>query len=306
MDKKKEIDMTLVNLTRHKIRQEEQKKGKHLTKKQRRKIMFYTSIGLYIFSGVLGGKAALALNEARENAIENSRTDVMVDATDKDIIVVDNVDFKSSLLVSVNKHSISPNEITINENISKSVDELVDNVEGPNDVLDIVKKLYVEEYNKTHEGKNIDINCIKLHSTRIIYGAERKKAKNGDNIYTLSQNNQYGEEILSATLYDRDINDEDAQMLHREYITRDGKDFVTVYDENDEVEKYEDNILAKMGDVLYTAIHYSSYIELNGMDSSGFKGKYEDLFKQALMKYKQKEIEQESIQYLADDGEMEK
>ena len=303
MDKKKEIDMTLVNLTRHKIRQEEQKKGKHLTRRQRKNIMFYTSIGLYIFSGVLGGKAALALNEANESA----KTEVTVDATNKNEINIKNVDFKSGLSVNIDYYKAEPNEITINENIMKNVENQIDDVASSKDVLNIAKRLYVEEYNKTHEGKNININCVELYSTTERYGINKKKAKNGDTIYTLSDNNKSGEEIFEARVYDRDINDVGAQIIRSEY-TAHGEEggFATVYDEDAEVEKYEDNILAKMGYILDIVISYYKYLGSQGMVGSDISEKYKYALKIELMNYKQKEIEQESIQYLADDREMEK
>ncbi len=154
----KKINYDLVNRTRHEVKRRQQKTGKRLTRRQIKRIMILANVGLITFSGIIGGKTALALNEAKENA----RTEIEIDATGKNEINIENVNFKDGLKVKINGQKVDLNEITINEDIDKKIDNIIDGIGQPADVLTIVKEEYANKYNTAY-GQNISSENIQIH-----------------------------------------------------------------------------------------------------------------------------------------------
>lgn len=269
----------------------EQKKRyiKWETKKELRKSNIRAMIFALVGTSALTGIGTTALLNEKNGEIKKSKSEISIDAgkEDKDIKIKNVPDdrdvFINEIKVDVEKLN---EDIELENNIKKDIESLGTQEE----LLNYIKDIYVEEYNKQNND-NITENQVSLMKKRADEYIYKDKANNGDMIfkqeYTNDTNKKYMD--LSAGVITAIIDKGEATL--KEKILNYNNEFKTVYNYSKDVEKYEDNTLVKVGNVIDKGIDW--YVAREQEDTSVLvKDEYKNRFVTALTEYKNKQIEE--------------
>lgn len=271
----------------------EQKKRyiKWETKKELRKSNIRAMIFALVGTSALTGIGTTALLNEKNGEIKKSKSEISIDAgkEDKDIKIKNVPDDREVFVdgIKVNVESLKQDEENqLKSKIAKDVELL----ETQEELLNYIKDIYVEEYNKQNND-NITENQVSLMKKRADEYIYKDKANNGDMIfkqeYTNDTNKKYMD--LSAGVITAIIDKGEATL--KEKILNYNNEFKTVYNYSKDVEKYEDNTLVKVGDVIDKGIDW--YVAREQEDTSVLvKDEYKNRFVTALTEYKNKQIEE--------------
>lgn len=234
----------------------------------------WLSIGIFLGIGAgAGGHALLtAGNEPKQPNGQESESEVDIDKKDEKI------EFKNGLSVSIDQLD------TMNQQenqLRKSVEAEIDELDRPQEVIDYLKNIYVDEYNNKNEQK-ITPAQLKIYKNREDLEIYKSTAENGDEI--LRSKSSYGDRLYNqtgvVTVYIQNENE-----TQEEQIANVNGKYETLYDSVDKVEKYEDNCLVDVAGIMDTGIDW-----LVAMDESGtsyeVKKEYKNRFIEAVTEYK--------------------
>lgn len=269
-------------------------RGKEIKREEARKarvkataIAFATTLGVGGVSGY-----ALGTHNSKIPGITDGRSAIEVDMNevDKDV-EIDNVfqqgkEDKHAVFVKELQDAALNEEVEVDENLEKDVEQQIDGLETPTEVVDYVKQMYVEAYNSENEEK-IETKDVELHKNTVNIVFYEDKAQNGDEILRYCTEKEAEEMGISI---DGDLCKLSARVETEKGIEtenaayHDGK-FVTVYGKNEEVLENKETTLSELGDVVLQGINRSvsmneenTYVEV--------KEEYKKRFIQAVVDYK--------------------
>ena len=251
--------------------------------------MIVALVGTNIFTGI--GTTAL-LNE-KNGDIEKSKNEISIDVgnRDKDIKIKNMPDDRNIFIngIKVNAEELKQKEKEDNE-FENNVRKDIESLETKEEILNYIKDIYVNEYNKQNND-NINRKQVSFYKTREDEKIYLDEAKNGDmilrNEYVNEKNKKYVDistGVISATI-------DKGEAIFEETIMNYNNKFQTVYKYNKKVERYENNVLAKVGNVIDKGIDWSAAKDQEENDWT-VKNKYKQRFIEAVKEYKEKQIEE--------------
>lgn len=256
------------NTAKEDIKNQEQRKGKRLTRNQKNKIIKrnFVIAGLVAMLGI--GGATLALNSGKE---DKQQVETNMDELAQEVSSAEQ--FRNS--------QKQENYLTQDPEVAKEIEEL-----NSQEVLEYIKEIYVEQYNEKN-NEDITIDNVSLTKKTEHIALYKDEAKNGDTIIRNTSSYKAKEEgihsLVNSTMILAEINTEDG--LEKEMMTNYNGEYVTVYNSFEEVEQYVQNALSSVGEVMQTGV--DTAISMNQQETSKeVKEDYKEKFISAVSKYK--------------------
>ncbi len=210
--------------------------------------------------------------------IATKARNVLTEGTDNNKVAVEASNFDESLKVDLEK-VVEQDEI-LRENVENEIDSLSNSKE----VLQSVKKMYVEKYN-SENGTNYKAKDIKFWKQR--GELVESKAENGDNIVRLSKDKRIYQH--TPTYIEVSVEKgESATLLERGTIVLQDK-YQNVYDYDENVAM--DKEANELGEVICTGIDYSIALNHKEENSMETMEKYKERFKVAMIEYRESKID---------------
>ena len=278
--KEEKLDRKLTKEERHKI-----------TKNVKRKVARENLVrGVFMAIGISIGAGGHALLTAGSNENTNkNQVESEMNLEDQN----DRLEFVNSLKVDTVPINIE-NQLTeeqIRENVEKEINEL----ETPEEILNYVKDIWANEYN-TQNNEDITKEQVKFYKERETVNVFRDTATNGDTI--LREGKEKSNISTDAGVITTYINEADKTMKQK--IINYFGIYQTLYSMDENVEKYEDNLLVDLASIIDCGIDWSVVINQEETEYS-VKQIYINRLIDAVTEYKSEktnEIEQ-------DNGELE-
>lgn len=165
-----------------------------------------------------------------------------------------------------------------------------------------IKQIYSEDYNKNNE-EEIEVENVRFEKNSTEnkgIALYKDKAQNGDEIIRaiISSNNdkarQEGLIAINGVCLSAIIKDGDEYKVERA-MNYNGR-YIQVYDQNEEVNKYESNTLSELGEVVRTGIDRWSTMENENVDYAN-EVTYKERFINAIYEYdKNKQYDEKNVQ----------
>ncbi len=274
--KEEKLDRKLTKEERHKI-----------TKNVKRKVARENLVrGLFMAIGISIGAGGHALLTAGSNENTNkNQVESEINLEDQN----DRLEFVNSLKVDTVPINIE-NQLTeeqIRENVEKEINEL----ETPEEILNYVKDIWANEYN-TQNNEDITKEQVKFYKERETVNVFRDTATNGDTI--LREGKEHSNINTDAGVITAYINKTDNNTKQK--IINYFGIYQTLYSMDENVEKYEDNLLVDLASIIDCGIDWSVVINQEETEYS-VKQIYINRLIDAVTEYesrKTKEIEQNS------------
>lgn len=260
------------------------------TKKELRKSNIRAFI-VAIAGTMVTGIGTTALLSEGNKEIKKSKNEISIDVgnKDKDIKIKNMPDDRNIFVdgIKVNTKELKERE---DKELENNVKEDIESLKTREEILNYIKEIYVDEYNKQNND-NINKNQIVFSKIRQDKKVSQDKAKNGDMILRKDCSNDNDKKYLdiSTGVITAIIDKGDAKFY--ETIMNYNNKIQTVYDSNETVEKYEDNVLVKVGDVVDKGIDWSTAKDETENDWIT-KDKYKQRFIEAVKEYKERQIEE--------------
>lgn len=224
------------------------------------------------------------LNEANNKGITQTEGAINIDAieAEKDINI-ENVDKINSKQVFLDGVHIDLQEQQ--NQMRQNIEEKIDSLPSKSAVLKYIKSTFLGDYN-ANNGTQYNKENISIYKEIMCISMIEDKAKNGDDIL---RNKYDSSERYEEGVYTVEIETENG--LEKQQIARnlDNK-FVRVYDDDEEVKKYEDNEASRLGEIIAAGTDYAIAIEKEGTSIS-VKNEYKNRLVDAIANYKNKKIE---------------
>lgn len=285
------------NEIRKRIQIKEEKLNRELTKKEinqitksvKRKVARENFIrGAFLSIGLLLGAGGQKLLPEGEN---KQQTETQIDIENPD----QRKEFLESLSVKIDPTVLR--EVLQEEEMRENVEEEISQLQTKDAVLDYIKDIYINEYNEQN-GTNYTKDQLAFSKTRNGAVLHDEQAQNGDYIIKegYEKHNYVDTEagVIKAT-----IKADDKAIT--ESVLNTGNDYKTIYSENEQVDKYEDNFLAKMGPLVDYGIDFSTVVEQEDRSEES-KNEYKSRFVNAVNYYKNQEVNKMINPELEDDG----
>lgn len=188
-----------------------------------------------------------------------------------------------------------------NSQLRESIENEVENLKTPQEVLDYVKEIYAQEYNKNNEAQiSIEqISFYKQAADTVIY---KDEAQNGDEILRCC--NEYEANQIGKTI-DGDkpilkvyIDNEGINITEKVALNESTGKFQSVYTQNQEVKKNTTTTLENISELVLAGINVSVSMDKEETDLD-VKNLYKERFVEALMKYEQhnnKQMQKENLE----------
>lgn len=274
--KEEKLDRKLTKEERHKI-----------TKNVKRKVARENLVrGIFMAIGISIGAGGHALLTAGSNENTNkNQVESEMNLEDQN----DRLEFVNSLKVDTVPINIE-NQLTeeqIRENVEKEINEL----ETPEEILNYVKDIWANEYN-TQNNEDITKEQVKFYKERETVNVFRDTATNGDTI--LREGKEHSNINTDAGVITAYINEAD-KTTKQKIINYFGI-YQTLYSMDENVEKYEDNLLVDLASIIDCGIDWSVVINQEKTEYS-VKQIYINRLIDAVTEYESretKEIEQNS------------
>lgn len=280
-------------------KEEEKRVTRRVTKEEKRKTKskaILIALGLMTATTGIEGVALLNSGEKGVTSTKNEIT-VDMDKAEKDINVINSGNrkvFIEGLQVDTNKEKEN-NELK--ENVTKEVETL----ESPEEVLDYLKQFYANEYNKENQTQFTSEN-VRLGKTREIGSFFKDEANDGTKIIRTKEKDDKTQRdiditagVVSATIIDN------GKVLSIEKILNENNEYKRIYNRNEDVETYKDNLLVKTGKIIDKGIDWNIAIEQAETEES-VKEAYKQRFIDAIVEYKENQIEKISNSSLLDNN----
>ena len=275
------------NKAKEKIKEKERKTKKELSKEEkisiikgvdkrtRGRAVLISMFALGAFSGM--GTQNL-LNSANQKGVQIEQTsegkEAIVDLENIDKVTIKGFDGiedteNKGVFVEQSKNEfiqsikVDVNEIDVNERAESDAKTEVDSLTNSDEVLNYLKGIYIKEYNEEH-GTNITVDNLELSKGRLdtLY---KDIAQNGDQIIRTT----FDKDVKENALLNSDmgivtaiIRNDNGECISKEKMTYNNGKYVTVYEEGQEVKKYNDNTLTNLKGVIYNGIdYYGAFID---------------------------------------------
>lgn len=181
-----------------------------------------------------------------------------------------------------------------NNQLRENIENEVENLKTPQEVLDYVKEIYAQEYNKNNE-EQISVDKISFYKEALDIVIYRDEAQNGDEI--LRYCNEYQAKQMGKGI-DGDkpilkvyIRNEGMTITEKVALNEVTGKFQSVYSQNQEVKQNTDTTLENISEVVLTGINVSISMDEEGT-SLKVKDTYKDRFIDALTEYEQQKNKQ--------------
>ena len=279
-------------------KEEEKRVIRKVTKEEKRKTKtkaILIALGLMTATTGIEGVALLNSGEKGVSSTKNEIT-VDMDETEKYINVINSGNrkvFIEGLQVDTNKEE--------NKELKENVTKEVDSLESPKEILNYLKKFYTNEYNKENQTQFTDEN-VKLRKTREIGSFFKDEANDGTKIIRTKEKDDKTQRdvditagVVSATITDND------KIISIEKVLNENNEYKRIYNRNENVETYKDNLLVKTGKIIDKGIDWNVAIEQAETEES-VKEAYKQRFIDAIVEYKENQIEKISTSSLLDNN----
>lgn len=296
------------NEIRERIQIAEEKRGRELTEKEKQKIeknvilkyrrknfirggiaAIVSALGI---GGVAGSTITKRLEEAKNDRVSQNNEKITVNTLDySGDININGVQtnkeiFLNGIKVTVDDVKAIEEQKTEEEKIRAEVEKDIDNLKNEEDVLNYIKKFYVDEFNKKNNTE-ITVDNVRFDRTRIA-DIFISKAQNGDEILTFNKTERQlnGIETNKGVTTAKIIQDE--TLINIESAMEHGNEYVPVYRNTENIEARGENILSKdsLYAVITSGIDYYDKVKNNENDS---KEQYKNKFVNAVTEYTQQQ-----------------
>lgn len=271
-------------------KEEEERVIRKVTKEEKRKIKtkaIFAALG--IMSATAGVEGIALLNSGNEGVKSNkNEITINTEQAEKDVNVINVGDrnvFIDGIKVDTNNLNYEKNK-ELKENVAKEVESL----ETPEDVLNYLKQFYANEYNKENDT-HMTAENVRLGKTREMTTLFKDKAENGEEIVKdrlakdkTERKIDIEDGVISATII------QEGKIISSQEILNDNNQYKRVYSSNENVEKYEDNLLVKTGKIIDNGIDWNVAMDQKETDPL-IKKQYKQRFIDAIVEYKEEQIE---------------
>lgn len=271
-------------------KEEEERVIRKVTKEEKRKIKtkaIFAALGLMSATSLLEGVALL--NSGNEGVKSNkNEITINTEQAEKDVNVINVGDrnvFIDGIKVDTNNLNYEKNK-ELKENVAKEVETL----ETSEDVLNYLKQFYANEYNKENDT-HMTAENVRLGKTREMTTLFKDKAENGEEIVKdrlakdkTERKIDIEDGVISATII------QEGKIISSQEILNDNNQYKRVYSSNENVEKYEDNLLVKTGKIIDNGIDWNVAMDQKETDPL-IKKQYKQRFIDAIVEYKEEQIE---------------
>ena len=271
-------------------KEEEERVIRKVTKEEKRKIKtkaIFAALGLMYATSLLEGVALL--NSGNEGVKSNkNEITINTEQAEKDVNVINVGDrnvFIDGIKVDTNNLNYEKNK-ELKENVAKEVESL----ETSEDVLNYLKQFYANEYNKENDT-HMTAENVRLGKTREMTTLFKDKAENGEEIIKdrLAKDKTERKIDIEAGVINAVIIQEGKIISSQEILNNNSK-YKRVYSSNEDVEKYEDNLLVKTGKIIDNGIDWNVAMDQKETDPL-IKKQYKQRFIDAIVEYKEEQIE---------------
>ena len=271
-------------------KEEEERVIRKVTKEEKRKIKtkaIFAALGLMSATSLLEGVALL--NSGNEGVKSNkNEITINTEQAEKDVNVINVGDrnvFIDGIKVDTNNLNYEKNK-ELKENVAKEVESL----ETSEDVLNYLKQFYANEYNNENDT-HMTAENVRLGKTREMTTLFKDKAENGEEIIKdrlakdkTERKIDIEDGVISATII------QDGKIISSQEILNNNNQYKRVYSSNEDVEKYEDNLLVKTGKIIDKGIDWNVAMDQKETDPL-IKKQYKQRFIDAIVEYKEEQIE---------------
>lgn len=282
----KKLKRKLTSEERRAIRDAEQKKLFREFKKTQNRIKVGAVTAAFsvasFFAGASWGKSQAQLPEGSP---QNENTASLDADEDKKPSLIDS--FRESLKFDTQDLDSADSKL-------EEAQEIVNSLTTPDKVLNYLKEVYVNEYNKSHD-EAISIENVTLNRQILDVSLYEDVAQNGDTILRYSHrndsNNFSGNSLITITI------SKDGEKLQSEHVTyRDGK-FANVYYSDEQVESDKENSFSnspEVGTVISSGLTY--YRALNEYSQNKTSFEYANGCKQHFEEYISDMLQAQSLE----------
>lgn len=284
-------------------KEEEKRVIRKVTKEEKRKTKTKAIlIALGLMTATTGIEGVALLNSG-EKGVSSTKKEITIDMdkAEKDINVINLKNrkvFIEGLEVETNKEeNIEVENKELKENVTKEVEAL----ETQEDILDYLKQFYINEYNKENQTQFTYEN-VKFRKTREIGSFFKDEANDGTKIIRTKEKDDKTQRdvdttagVVSATITDND------KIISIEKVLNENNEYKRIYNRNENVETYKDNLLVKTGKIIDKGIDWNVAIEQAETEES-VKEAYKQRFIDAIVEYKENQIEKISTSSLLDNN----
>ncbi len=284
-------------------KEEEKRVIRKVTKEEKRKTKTKAIlIALGLMTATTGIEGVALLNSG-EKGVSSTKKEITIDMdkAEKDINVINLKNrkvFIEGLEVETNKEeNIEVENKELKENVTKEVEAL----ETQEDILDYLKQFYINEYNKENQTQFTYEN-VKFRKTREIGSFFKDEANDGTKIIRTKEKDDKTQRdvditagVVSATITDND------KIISIEKVLNENNEYKRIYNRNENVETYKDNLLVKTGKIIDKGIDWNVAIEQTETEES-VKEAYKQRFIDAIVEYKENQIEKISTSSLLDNN----
>lgn len=284
-------------------KEEEKRVIRKVTKEEKRKTKTKAIlIALGLMTATTGIEGVALLNSG-EKGVRSTKKEITIDMdkAEKDINVINLKNrkvFIEGLEVETNKEeNIEVENKELKENVTKEVETL----ETQEDILDYLKQFYINEYNKENQTQFTYEN-VKFRKTREIGSFFKDEANDGTKIIRTKEKDDKTQRdvditagVVSATITDND------KIISIEKVLNENNEYKRIYNRNENVETYKDNLLVKTGKIIDKGIDWNVAIEQAETEES-VKEAYKQRFIDAIVEYKENQIEKISNSSLLDNN----
>ena len=289
----------------NRINKKRSEEGKEILSKEEEKRKTKTKailIALGLMTATTGIEGVALLNSG-EKGVSSTKKEITIDMdkAEKDINVINLKNrkvFIEGLEVETNKEeNIEVENKELKENVTKEVEAL----ETQEDILDYLKQFYINEYNKENQTQFTYEN-VKFRKTREIGSFFKDEANDGTKIIRTKEKDDKTQRdvditagVVSATITDND------KIISIEKVLNENNEYKRIYNRNENVETYKDNLLVKTGKIIDKGIDWNVAIEQAETEES-VKEAYKQRFIDAIVEYKENQIEKISTSSLLDNN----
>lgn len=287
----KEVKKEIKKQERYEKRQLEKEEKKYIRDKVferlRTRAAIFGAVGLLGIGGIVGFNFGKNTNTIK-GITAGKNIEIDTGELEQDINI--EMNGESAHTVFVNKYNVE-NYVTQEETLRNTTNEEIESLEESDQVLEYVKEIYAEEFNKNNEHKisKDNIELRKNSSDLVFY---KDTAQNGDEILRYCTENEakdMGIRIDGDTAKLKVIVKDGDFELVEEVAQEINGDFSVVYSKSEEVLQNEDTTLLNVADVVLTGIDVSTSMNQENT-STQIKKEYKQKFFDAVLKYKQNQI----------------
>lgn len=180
-------------------------------------------------------------------------------------------------------------EDEISTEILEKIEQEIENLKTPEEVLEYTKQIYVDNYNEQNEEK-IETSDVKIRKNSFNKVFYKDKAQNGDEILRFCSESK-AEKMGIGIDGEQPIISVEIRGESREAVAQYMEDYISVYSENEVVQQYEEGSLVDLAEVVQAGIDRSTSM-VQEETSIANKEKYKQRFIKAVAENRQNKQKQ--------------